>query len=1077
MLQLTAPAEGRTALVTQGLTRRARAVALGGAVIASATVVAILARFLSLGMWPTDFGLGLQRAVLACLFGSGALVMCVQVLATRGSRPLPILAMSTAGFILSVSGLFISLAVESNPRVRLGEATQTGLWLDLDVAMVMIAGVVAVAAHRPRQLAAPRAAVVATAVTGVMVAAALFGTSWAIAWSPYLGLVEPPSSLTRVWTVLCVAIGAGGLVAATAVTLLLRARGVARPTSMVVAAALTGFACLSLAGARSIPGTGWHLGHGLLIAAAGAYFLGQLRILGGAMRRERLRIRELTMLQAAARDLAETLDLPTIRHRVVAHAAEILSVHDRRPWRAQLVRVRNGRLAVIAQTGPGAAGRAQQILAVDEHPALREAIRTQSTRVVAPNPFVAEGWAAGVAPIVVDGEVGGLLAVSHQGGEPPLPGQLEALTGLANIAGIAFTTAWALRDETVMVSRLRTLAARSAEIAAARGLDEALLRVLRAACELTASRGAEIAVLSEDGLHLDRQVAWASGEPAPPRLLFDPPVMAADPLPVPQPTPYRLADLPAGGETLEALCRGAGILSLAGVPLLYQDTTLGTLYVTGKREELEPEYVLAEYESGDLVLLSALAVDAAVAIDNARLVRRLEESALLDPLTRLPNRRAYDRFCEEQPDGLYCVLAIDVDNLKVINDEAGHECGDAVLRTVGDSLRASVRAGDFVARIGGDEFVVVVQDGSVATADALSRRIQRFLYGSPVPHGQARLSVGAARGAAHMPVAGTWAAADAMLVRAKAAGGDCMVWQPEGGSASSPTSWDDRITAALAPGGLRAVFQPVVRLNDGCIVGLEALARPSGDGAQASVEGLFAAAQRLGRMRDLDWACRRQAIEAAGRLPRGVPLFLNVSAGALCDPMHPVDQMELLLDWASLRPRDVVLEITERERISDGPRLQETVARYRDAGFRFALDDLGEGQGSMATLVSIAPEFQKLAKGMLARDDPAVAGLLAAVAGFSKETGGLVIAEGVEDAETIPWLVEHGVDLGQGFGICKPMEAAQVADLVRRGRIDLGLPESRPRRRSASWDAWGGQATAELAWPPHVARRRRRTAV
>ena len=1070
----------------QRLGGRSRQLALAGMVIVgvAVVVVTVLTRLLSLGSWSADFGLALQRAVLACLFGSGALVMCVQAFATRDSLPLPLLGMSTAGFTLSISGLFISLAVESNPGLHLAEATETGLWLDLDGAAVILMGVVLSAMHRRRPLAAPLAAVMATMATAVASAALLFGVSWLIARSPVLDLVGPGDALTRVWRTVCLALGLSGALVAGGGVLVQHARPTVRPWSMVAAAALTACACFALAGARSIPGTGWHLGHGLLIGAAGAYFVGQLRVLGSAMHREILRIRELTLLQAAARDLSATLDLDSLRRCLVRHATEILSIHDSAPDSVRLVRVNGGRCAVLAEAGAGARSRGRTIADLAGHPVLTEAIRSQTTVSLERDVFVPPSWlrtgaaetGAGVAPVVVNGEVGGLLIASYRGRQP-LPQELQTLTALADLAAVAFATAWSFRGETGMVARLRTLAARSADIVSAAGVDATLLRVLSAACELTASRSAEIAVLSADGLHLDRHVAWTSGSRSRPRLVLDPPVTSADPVPMPQRAPFRLGDMPRGGEPLVAACRGSGIPSLAGVPLLYQDSTLGTLYVTDKHDELEPDYVVSDYDDRDMVILTALAIEAAVAIANARMVRRLEDAALLDPLTRLPNRRAWDRVREERPAEAYCVLAIDVDNLRIINDEGGHESGDAVLRTVADALRSSVRAGDFVARTGGDEFAVVVYGGSVAMTDALSRRIQRFLYGSPVPHGHARISVGAAHGVAHAPVADTWQAADVTLVRSKAAGGDCTVWQREGRSAASPASWDDIITTALAPGGLRTVFQPIVRLSDGCVVGMEALARPSGHDGRTSVEGLFAAAQRLGMMRDLDWACRRQAVESAGRLPRGFLLFLNVSAGALCDPMHPVDQMELLLAWASLRPRDVVLEITERERVSDTARLHETVARYREAGFRFAVDDLGEGHGSMATLVSVSPEFQKLAKAMLVHDDAAVAGLVAAVVGFSRQTAGSVIAEGIEDTSTIPGLVAQGIDLGQGFGICRPLEPAQAADVVRRGRIDLGVPPAGVRRRFGASQTWHGEAAAELAWPPHVARRRHTASV
>jgi diguanylate cyclase (GGDEF)-like protein len=675
-------------------------------------------------------------------------------------------------------------------------------------------------------------------------------------------------------------------------------------------------------------------------------------------------------------------------------------------------------------------------------------------------------------PLAVDGRVGGLLCISCDGRHRYHRAELQSLAALADLAGMAFAKAWAHRAETDLVAQLQTLASRAPDIVAAPTLDAALAAVLQTARELTRSAGAEIALLAEDGLRLDlHRAAGEEGREAA-RMVLEPPVLVADPDSAGGRRPVVLADPISGEGPLERACRRSGVRSLAAVPVVHRGDMLGTLYVVDKREELEPGYHWTEYSQHDVVTLETLAVVAGAAVQGLRLLQRLDNSALIDPLTGLPNVNAYQRIAGERPIGDYSVLAIDVDNLKTINDEGGHEAGDAVLRMVGEALRALVGTSDFAARTGGDEFVVVVRNDSATPADALSRRVQRFLYGSPVPHGQARVSVGASHGHAGDPVEATRVVAEAMLLRAKAAGGDCTIWPPTGGTvAPGVASWAETIDAALVRGGLRTVFQPIVRISDGCLVGMEALSRPGGLPAHASVEELFAVAQRLGRMRDLDWACRRQAVESASRLPRGVPIFLNVSVGALCDPMHAVDQMQLLLDWGSLRPRDVVLEITERERVSDTARLTEVVAEYRAAGFRFAVDDLGEGHGSMATLVAISPEFQKLAKAMLSRGDSAIAGGVAALVGFAGKTSGEVIAEGIEDADDLEWAAARGIGLAQGYGICRPIELARAAALIRRGRLDV-VGRRRPCVHHRARPVAGPWAR-ELAWPLHVARRSR----
>lgn len=1053
----------------QRLATIARAALVPGGVI----TLLVYARLLNLGTWSVAFGLGLEHAVLACLFGSLALVAYVQTHATQDSRSVPLLGTSMVGFLLSLAGMVISMAAQTDTGAKLREATDIALWLDFEIAAVVAAGMVATALHRPVGLV--RLNIVKTVLfIGGAVAAGLFAIAWMVAWSQVLDIVDDALRLTKAWSVVAGTCGLGGAALLLPVTKRMR---VVRPPgglATVTALALSAAGSLALATVMSIPAVGWHLGHGLYVASAAVLFVGQLRILSGSMARETLRIRELVLMQAAARDLARSLDLPTIRRSVVRHAAAVLAVHDMHDVRVRLARLTEDRLAVVADSAQ-AATHDSRVIALDRHPELVVATGHTGPTVLAADPFAEEFGPTRVMlsmaaiPVAVDGRREGLLCVSCDSGHRFEPGELHSLVALADLAGMAFAKAWAHRDETDLVARLQTLASRAPDIVAAPTLSAALAAVLRTACELTGSAGAEIALLTEDGLHLDLHAAAGPDGDVAARIVVDPPVLIADPAPGGVRRPFLLADPIADDGPLGRACRRSGVRSLAAVPVVHRGVMLGTLYAVDKRDELEPGYHSSDYSADDVVTLETLAVVAGAAVQGLRLLKRLDDSALMDPLTGLPNCRAYQRMVSKRPMGEYSILAIDVDNLKAINDEGGHEAGDAVLRTVGEALRSSVRACDVAARIGGDEFVVIVE-GSSATAEALSRRIQRFLYGSPVPHGRARVSVGAAVGHAGGPIAETRSVAEAMLLQAKAAGGDRTVWPVPGGTiAPTMTSWEDTIEAALAPGGLRTVFQPIVRISDGCLMGMEALSRPSDLPAHASVEELFAAAQHLGRMRDLDWACRRQAVHTASRLPRGVPLFLNVSAGALCDPMHAVDQMQLLLDHGSLRPRDVVLEITERERVSDVARLAEVVAEYRAVGFRFAVDDLGDGHGSIATLVAISPEFQKLAKAMLSRGDSAVSAGVAALVGFAGQTSGDVIAEGVEDAADLEWAAARGIGLAQGYGICRPVEVERAAELIRRGRLDLigGRPQS--PHRGARPLAW----STELAWPAHVARRSR----
>jgi EAL domain-containing protein (putative c-di-GMP-specific phosphodiesterase class I) len=228
----------------------------------------------------------------------------------------------------------------------------------------------------------------------------------------------------------------------------------------------------------------------------------------------------------------------------------------------------------------------------------------------------------------------------------------------------------------------------------------------------------------------------------------------------------------------------------------------------------------------------------------------------------------------------------------------------------------------------------------------------------------------------------------------------------------------------IAAGSVEAVYQPVVRLADMEVVGFEALARPLGAPVDSSVEALFAAAHRTGLMRDLDWLCRRAAVQQSHGLPAQTPLFINVGVSALLDPLHDVDQMLLVLRWARRDAREVVLEITEREVVSDLRRFEEVIATYRAAGFRFAIDDVGEGHSTLEVLACSNPEYIKVARSLtIACDRVGPRSAIHAVVAFARSSGARIIAEGIETQRHCDTMAELGVDLGQGWHLGKPAPA------------------------------------------------------
>jgi len=152
-----------------------------------------------------------------------------------------------------------------------------------------------------------------------------------------------------------------------------------------------------------------------------------------------------------------------------------------------------------------------------------------------------------------------------------------------------------------------------------------------------------------------------------------------------------------------------------------------------------------------------------------------------------------------------------------------------------------------------------------------------------------------------------------------------------------------------------------------------------------------------------------------------------VSANFLLDPLHDVDQLLLLLRRADAPPERVVLEIAEREIVSDFGRLRLVLSAYREHGVRFALDDVGEGHSTLELLAAASPEYLKIAKSLTttATRSGSRAAIRAAVA-FAGSAGGIVIAEGVENEFALEAMREHGVTLGQGFHLGRPVPASAL---------------------------------------------------
>jgi diguanylate cyclase (GGDEF)-like protein/PAS domain S-box-containing protein len=391
--------------------------------------------------------------------------------------------------------------------------------------------------------------------------------------------------------------------------------------------------------------------------------------------------------------------------------------------------------------------------------------------------------------------------------------------------------------------------------------------------------------------------------------------------------------------------------------------------------------------------------------ERRRLENALAEQAVRDSLTGLYNRRCYsDRIKEEISRAdrnriSLSILLCDLDRFKAINDTAGHHVGDQLLKAVAKGIRESTRETDLVFRWGGDEFVAVLSDVTREGVLRASERIRREVHRIG---GKKRLDLGVSIGVALYPEHGRDPdelihLADQALYIAKKGKDKIHIGAEE-------YKLNDR--------SIKVVFQPVVDLRSHQVLGYEALSRdPQG---KVSILELFEKYQAIGQLNELKCLCFRLQLKTAQQV--GLKrVFLNLDFNVLSqlEPALKPDGME------------VVLEISEVEALHDIENHVKITRKWREAGFKFALDDFGAGFISLPFLAKLIPDYIKMDRSTILQ---AVSSgkfkkfsedLVRAIRNYSKEG---IIAEGIETKEELQVVKEMGIDLAQGFLLGKPRE-------------------------------------------------------
>jgi diguanylate cyclase (GGDEF)-like protein len=426
------------------------------------------------------------------------------------------------------------------------------------------------------------------------------------------------------------------------------------------------------------------------------------------------------------------------------------------------------------------------------------------------------------------------------------------------------------------------------------------------------------------------------------------------------------------------------------------------------------------------------------------LTRERQRLAVTDHLTGLGNRRhlfdVLDEYFAAAADEArqLAFLFIDLDGFKQINDSFGHPAGDEILGRVGARLTASLRDSDLLTRVGGDEFAVVMMDAGVEQAAETARRLTDALH-RPFAIDAVNARIGASIGIALAPLDGADTAslmlcADVAMYRAKLGSSPFALYDHDFDSGDSRLQIADQLNAAIHSDQLTLHYQPQLDLHGSEIITVEALAR-----WRHPVLGLIAPAKFLplaeeaGLMGSLTrWALNRALAQCAAWRAAGhqVRVSVNITAGDLLDP-GLLKLVSDQLDRHELASDALVLEITETTLIDDFEHSRQVLAQLRELGIDVSIDDFGAGFTSLAYLSALPVNELKLDRSFInpihGPDGARQIELVRATILLGHALQLRVVAEGIENYETLELLRELGCDLAQGYFIGKPLPADQFS--------------------------------------------------
>jgi diguanylate cyclase (GGDEF)-like protein/PAS domain S-box-containing protein len=450
--------------------------------------------------------------------------------------------------------------------------------------------------------------------------------------------------------------------------------------------------------------------------------------------------------------------------------------------------------------------------------------------------------------------------------------------------------------------------------------------------------------------------------------------------------------------------------------------------------------------------------------ERKRAEERLAYLAYHDHVTDLPNKAMFDELLElavaraRRAGTGVAVLALDVDNFKLINDSLGHEAGDRLIVQLARRLSEGTRETDLIARQGGDEFLILLSDvdlrspvrdvdGCRLAAENVAERIREVLV-EPFRIDDTELFITVSIGITQFPRDAADGGdllrnADAAMFRAKQAGPGVYVFhEAEEADAHARLSLSTKLRRAVEEQAWALHYQPLVDLYDGSMFGVEALIRwPDPSGGLVPPGEFIPLAEEMGLIDAIgawvvDEIGRQDAIWRADGLD--LEIGFNLSPRQLRHG-DPVASIASSIRAAGVDPERITVEITESTAMDDPDRIIDLLRGFKDLGVRLAIDDFGTGYSSLARLRYMPVDILKIDRTFI-RDvnaDDQSASMVSAIIALANNLGMTPLAEGIETEAEWRFLADRGCPFGQGYHFSRPVPADEITAIARRRSLQV----------------------------------------